>query len=419
MTRISKLLIPLTLLLFSLETVINGMEFVNTLLPYDALLRPSFSNAYPWQVAGYVEAGVKNATGYNDSGDHVNPLRIWNCEQNGIAMLEGFATDSPISQLRSSLLDSDNGIRGRFLVDGDLKVNYNVSLATRFFFASDWSVGIYLPFYRMQLKNVMFNDLTPNLDNDDKLVRQLLTDNFAATVKELGGLCIGDWTRQGPGDLTVLIEWFRDFYQNKPFLKCVRVNWRWGIVFPTCVRANEDLLFAVPFGYDGAFAMPFGLELDLTLGSHFKTGIDVQLTQIFGNKRTWRIKTQEAQTELLLLQKAHAYKDYGLVQKFDLYIELYRAIKGFSLLAGYQYLKQGDTEITLSSQEFSNAIANTSAQLEEFTMHHAIIKATYDFGVGRIEPRVLPELSLYARIPFNGRNSVQAPMIGLVFSVDF
>jgi len=393
------------------------MNIVNTLIPYDTLIRPTFTNKYRYQLAGYAEAGVANATGFNEHGDHVNPLHIWNCQENSLAMLEGFDRDNPITQLRSALLDNNNGIRGQFNVDGDLKLNYNFSFAARYFFAQDWSIGLYLPVYRMQLKNVHFIDLTPNLDNDDKLVHQLLTDNFALKVQELGGLYIGDWTRQGPGDLAFIVDWFRDFYQNKPFLKCVRVNWRWGIVFPTGVGENEDLSFAVPFGYDGAFAMPFGLGLDLTLGTHFKTGVDVQLTQIFGNKRTWRIKTQEDQTELLLLQKAHAYKDYGLVQRFNLYVELYNVFKGLSFVAGYQFLKEGEAELSLTTQEFSSAIANTSRKLDEFTMHHGIFKIMYDFGL--TSRGVRPELSFYARIPFNGKNVALAPMLGMVFSVDF
>lgn len=429
MTRRNRVVVIFTLSFIALSNSLNAMNIVNTLIPYDTLIRPTFTDKYRWQLAGYAETGYKNAQGYNDDGEHVNPLRIWNCQQNALAMLEGFEQDTPAAQLRSALLDGNNGIRGHFLVDGDLKLNYNLSFAARLFFAQDWSVGLYLPAYRIQLKNVVFKDLTPNLDNDDKLVRQLLTDNLAQNVQELGDLCIGDWTRQGPGDLALIVDWFRDFYQNKPFLKCVRVNWRWGIVFPTGVRENQDLIFAVPFGYDGAFAMPFGLGLDLNLGSYFKTGLDVQLTQIFGNKRTWRIKTQEDQTELLLLQKAHAYKDYGLVQRFNLYVELYNFLRGLSFVAGYQFLKEGDAEITLTSQEFSSTIANTSRQLEEFTMHHAIFKATYDFGYKNItipalteEPaisRTRPELSLYARVPFNGKNVALIPTVGVVFSVDF
>src|SRR5580692_7707965 len=171
MTRRNRVVIVFTLVLTFLSARLTAMNIVNTLLPYDTLIRPSFTNNYRWQLAGYAETGYRHATGYNDDGDHVNPLRIWNREQNALAMLEGFDEESPAAQLRTSLLDSNNGIRGRFLVDGDLKLNYNFSFAARFFFANDWSIGLYLPAYRMQLKHVTFQDLTPNLDNYDKLVR--------------------------------------------------------------------------------------------------------------------------------------------------------------------------------------------------------------------------------------------------------
>jgi hypothetical protein len=397
----------------------NAMNIVNSMWPYDTSIRPTFNNQRSWQVAFYGEGGFHNAKGYNDDGEGTNPLRIWNRQQNALAMLEGFAPENRISQLRAALLDSDNGIRGRFDVCGDLQMNFNTAFSARYFFANDWSLGLYLPVYQMTLKDVTFIDQTPNVDNLDKLVRTLLTDNLAANVQQLGCLDIGGWTRTGVGDLTFLIEWFRDFYQNKPFLKCVRVNWRLGLGFPTGLRENEDLIFAVPFGWDGAVSMPFGLGIDLTLGTNFKCGVDVQLTQIFGHTRTRRIKTDFEQTELLLLQKACVFKDSGLVQRFNLYFEFWKFIKGLSLKVTYQFLKRGEDEISLIGQAFPNNIANTSPRLEAFTMHHIIPKLTYDFGVHMPEDRTRPELGLYARLPFDGRNVALVPMIGIVASVDF
>ncbi len=414
--------IKLSLVLLTLTTTfisMHAMNIVNTMWPYDTLIRPTFNNLHWWQVAFYAEGGYHNAKGYNDEGGVASPLRIWNCEQNALAMLEGFPENSAIGQLRSALLDSDNGIRGRFIVDGDLQLNFATAFAANLYFANDWRIGLYLPVYKMTLKDVMFIDRTPNLDNLDKLVHTLLTDNIAANVKELGCLDLCGWDRTGTGDLTLLVEWFRDFYQNKPFLKCVRVNWRWGIGFPTGLRENEDLLFAVPFGYDGAVSMPFGLGLDLTLGTNFKCGIDIQLTQIFGHTRTRRIKTDVEQTELLLLEKTQVFKDSGLVQRFNLYVELYRFIKGLSFKVGYQYLKQGDGEYALKTQEFSNNIANTSRRLDDFTMHHIITKFTYDFSVHRPDARLRPELGLFTRSPFNGKNVALFPTVGAVISVDF
>jgi len=387
--------------------------------PYDTLIRPTFNNRRAWQLAFYTEGGFHHAKGFNEEGETVNPLRIWNRQQNALAMLEGFPESSPISQLRAALLDSDNGIRGRFDVCGDLRLNFSTAFAARYFFAHDWSIGLYLPVYKMTLKDVLFVDQTPNLDNLDKLVHELLTDHLAETVKELGCLDLNPWERTGVGDLTLLIEWFRDFYQNKPFLKCVRVNWRIGLGFPTGLRENVNLLFAIPFGYDGAVSMPFGLGLDLTLGTNFKCGVDIQLTQIFGHTRTHRIKTDVEQTELLLLQTARAFRDYGLVQRFNIYAEFYRFFMGLSFKAGYQYLKQGDSELSLKTQEFSTNIANTSPRFEDFTMHHLITKFTYDFGYHWPDGRTRPELGLFTRQPFNGKNVALIPTIGFVLSVDF
>ncbi|HSC25110.1 MAG TPA: hypothetical protein VLB80_02735 [Candidatus Babeliales bacterium] len=420
MTCRKKITLSLILISFTCSNnTIKSMNIVNTLWPYDTLIRPTFNNQRSWQLAWYCEGGFHDAKGFNDDGDIVNPLRIWNKQQNSLAMLEGFPENSPIAQLRTALLDCDNGIRGRFNVCGDVQMNFNNSFAARFFFANDWSIGLYLPVYQMKLKNVTFIDQTPNLDNLDKLVHTLLTDNLAHNVQQLGCLDISDWKRDGVGDLTLLVEWFRDFYQNKQFLKCVRVNWRVGLGFPTGLRENINLLFAVPFGYDGAVSMPFGLGIDLTLGTNFKCGIDVQLTQIFGHTRIRRIKTDVEQTELLLLQTAATFRDYGLVQRFNLYVELFKFIKGLSFKVGYQFLKHGEDEISLKTQVFSNIIANSSPRLDEFTMHHVITKFTYDFGVHLPEGRTRPELGLFTRQPFNGKNVALVPTIGIVLSVDF
>ena len=420
MTCRKKVTLSLTLILLATPFFnSDAMNIVNTMWPYDTLIRPNFDNKHRFQLGFYAEGGFHNAKGYDDEGSVASPLRIWNCQQNAIAMLEGFPQESPISQLRAALGDCDDGKRGRFIVNGDLQLNFSPAFIANFYFANDWRIGLYLPIYKMTLKDVQFIDQTPNVDYYDKLVHELLTDNLAQNVQELGCLDIGGWQRTGVGDLTMLVEWFRDFPQNKEFLKNVRVNWRWGLGFPTGLRDDQNKIFAIPYGYDGAVSMPFGLGLDLTLGNIVKGGIDIQLTQIFGHTRKRRIKTDLAQTELLLLESTDTFKDSGLVQRFNLYVEMYRFFKGLSFKVGYQYLKQGDAEYSLKTQEFSNNIANSSPRLDDFTMHFMITKFTYDFGAHWPDRRTRPEIGLYTRQPFNGKNVALIPTIGAIFSVDF
>ena len=56
----------------------------------------------------------------------------------------------------------------------------------------------------------------------------------------IGGLDISSWSKTGIGDLSLMVEWLRDFPQPKPLLKNVRLNLRGGISIPTGVKKDED-----------------------------------------------------------------------------------------------------------------------------------------------------------------------------------
>jgi hypothetical protein len=395
----------------------SGMNLLN---PYDPLIRPSYTNRYRTQWALFAETGV-NTKAFNAEGCSVNPLRIWQPQQNALAMLDGFCVGTSVGQFREKLNVDDNGVRGHFCVAGDLDLRAAAAFSARFFFANDWSIGIYLPAFSMKLKDVLWVDQTEISDNpQDILTRQCLTDDIFQVAYTFGqGLELGGWERTGLGDATLLLEWFRDFPQQRPFLKNARLNWRLGIMFPTGKPWDENKIMAVPFGNDGAFAIPFGLGLDLTFGRYIRGGLDVQLTHIFGNTRERRIKVDLDQTELLLLQKSHAYKDFGLLQRFELYFEFYRILAGFSCKVGYEYFKKGDDTFSSADPLFFNTIANTAERLEELTMHTMVVNAWYDFGYNKPDMRARPEISLFSRIPFNGKRSVQNTTIGGRVSVDF
>lgn len=393
---------------------------MNLLRPYDSLIRPMYSNNYPWQTSVWAEFGISDK-GYNYDNHSVNALRIWHDDQNALAMLNGFDVDSTIGQKRVAIDASDDGVRGHFCVDGDLKNRFSGMLGLRSFFKNTWSLSAYLPLYAMELDNVCFIDQTKDVSAEDVRVKELLTDDFFANVCELGdGYDLSGWKRHGVGDLTVMLEWFADFAQAKPLLKNVRVNWRLGLGLPTGLRQDEDKLFAIPFGYDGAVSLPFGVGLDLHSAFYVRAGFDVQLTHVFGNTRTRRVKTSEGQTDLLLLEKLEVYKDYGLTQQFNLYGQLYRIAKGFSFMLGYQFLKHGADSIALCpGANISGAVANSAASLKEWTLHQFVVRADYEAGVHLDDPSIYPRISLFAQIPFNGKRVAATRNLGLTLSLDF
>jgi len=407
-------------ILLVLSVAVHTQYAMNVLQPYDTLIRMPLTNKHRWQLAMYAEGSVGHAHSFAECGKVCSPLLIWQPVQNALAMLQGFAQNSSMSALRNELNADNNGTRGLLSVTGDLKLDYSLAWCARANFFEQFSIGAYLPMMSMQLSEVCWHDQTQDITDADVRVHELLTnpDVFFTKVCELGGLELGGWKRTGLGDLVVMLEWFRDFPQPKPLLKNVFLNWRLGLNLPTGLRADQDKLCALPFGYDGATGLIFGLGLELRMGSYIKCGVDVQLTQLFDTIRDRRIKTDAAQTELLLLEKTEAHKDFGLVQRFNLDIEaLYR---GFSCKFGYQYIKQGEATLSLVCNEFSDAIANTAESLQPITMHQLIVNASYDFEKHLSKKAwAIPYVSLYARVPFNGTRAVEQTMIGGVLGVSF
>jgi len=392
---------------------------MNFLQPFEPLLRPDYNSSRQFQAYSFIEAGFNEVT-FDRDGGSVNVLQMYSCDQDALKMLDGFPANSCIGQKRIAVDADDDGVRGHFNVCGDLKLQSSFSFNFRWFCTDAFSVGFYFPFYAMSLKNVHWRDLTLDQNEQDFRVKELLTDHFSENVCKLGGPSLRGWERTGPGDAYVMLEWYRDFRQAKPLLKNARINWRAGVCFPTGLRTDEDKLFAIPFGYDGAFSIPYGLGLDLTFGKHLRIGGDVQLTHIFDNTKTRRIKTDVGQTELILLEKVCAHKDWGMVQRFELYVELYRFLSGLSTKVGYYYLKQGDSTLSFPCNEFSAQIANTAQSLQDYTQHQIFLKANYDLQANLgSERRIRPQIGFFGRFPFNGKRTTLASTLGVVLSVDF
>lgn len=416
MIHLRKKIIATFVLLLSVQS--NAM--MNFLLPYDTLIRPPYDLGYCYNTTFIGEKGFSPL--YFDScGKINNPLQIWQCDQDALKMLEGFSPGSPIDQLRMELMANDDGIRGHIALCGDITDYYALAFTTRWFFHDDWFVELDVPLYHVALKNVCWTDLTQSQNAEDARVKALLTDNFAANVCALGGPAITGWERTSAGDIAALVNWFRDFPRRRELLTNVRVNFRAGLSVPAGSQADPDVLFAFPLSYtDGAVAIPFGGGLDLSLDCSLKAGFDVQLMHRFGNTKCRRIKTQIDQSDLILLQKASVYKDFGMIQRYNLYVEWDQPVCGFGLLGGYQYIKYGEDKYNLDTNNYSTGVADTAESLKDRTLHQIFINAKYDFSQRFAdETRWRPYISVFSRIPFNGKRILMEHTIGVVLAFDF
>lgn len=408
--------LALSILLITGTFNVYGMNLTRL---YDIPLKPSYHADTKFQLSGLAEGGISNRS-YNTDAQCANVLRIWNPDQDALAMLKGFGPCSPITELLDEINAIDNGVRGHLAPCADLDLRYSLSLAARYFFNHNLSLAAYLPVYSMRLSNVSWCDLTQDITEQDLLVKELLTSKLGAITQEFGCLDIGGWQRTGVGDLALLLEWVQNFKQAKPFLKNVSLGWRAGLSLPSGLKKDEDKLFAVPFGYDGAVGLIFGGGLNVDLGDYFNAGFDVELLQLFGSERSRRIKTDPSQTDLLLLQKATAYKDWGLTQRFNLFMEADNFFKGLSVYVDYQFLKHGDDLIAVAGSNVSSTIASTAISLEEWTAHVVTGKIGYDFGYNRCDSQpISSRFWVYARVPCNGKRSSMFSSAGIIASLEF
>ena len=408
-------------LMLCMLSAVSSAYGMNALKPHYFPWKPLYRNIpYSLQIALYFEKGIGPCKIYGEEESSTNAMQLYNLQQNSIAMLAGFAPDTPAGKIGIPI-EYDNGIRGHFCPTGKFEYDFGAAFSARYTFPYNISLAAYLPVYRMKLHDVCWYDLTLNVTDQDVIVRERLTNHFVRNVCELGcGLDILGWERTGLGDLVLMFEWMRAFPQGKQLLKNVDLDGRVGLSFPTGLKQDQDKVLAIPFGADGAVGVIFAGGLRVTLSDALCAGFDIELDHFFDNTRSRRIKTNRNQTDLLFLQQTEAHIDWGMTQQFNLYVDIIKIWQGLSLKVDYQFIKRGDNEISVFGNCFSSTIANTAISLQDYTMHNIIASISYDFGRHmNPETRCKPYLMLFGKLPFNGKRSIQATTVGAILSMDF
>ena len=386
---------------------------------YDSSMAPVYWIGQEKQLWMFSAFGT-STKGRNASGVVVPDTQYLSAQQNGLAMLKGsFVNSEPALVAQQINVDDDDGVRGHYVVTGDFSVPAQWTLGGRYHFWNEWAVSAHVSLLSMQCKNILWTNQTKNVTGDDALTRTLLTDSFFSNVAQWGdGLNLQDWEKRGLSDATVMLTWQRKFLQNKEWLKEVGVRMRIGLTLPTGVKKDEDKAFSVPFGNDGAYALPFGAGLDLRFRNYVRLGVDVSFEHIFSHTKNRRIMTDANQTNYLYLHKTETRKEYGITQMFNLYIEP-QLPKGFALRLAYQHAKHNDDELFILSSAYSSITANKASSLKEWTTHHLITQLKWDAEKAYSDARIRPQLSVFLKTPFNGKRSLQTTTIGFSCSIGF
>lgn len=406
--------------LHSFTASLMSMFPTNMFRTWDINLRPPIWHNTKLQWTNWAEIGYKTR-GYNAAGNEVNVLQTWNDTQDALAMLKGFDDSSDIAQFLNDLGNpEDDGIRGHFKVTGNFKAR-GFGLALRYHAPHHITINFNVPFYDMSLRNVVFADQTRDFTSADVIVKEELTSQLQTRLNEFDPtLNIHGWSRVGFGDAFCIIDWYRNFKQGKPILKNVALNARLGLSVPSGKKIDINDICPIPYGFDGSVGVLFGGGIDLIWLDVLRGGIDVEFLNLFGTTRERRIKIKPEQTEFLLLAKARAHKDFGFTQRFNLFLEAHEVYYGLSGRATYQFWKHGDDKLTLETNKYSNAIANSAISLQEWTIHQVIFQISYDCQKDVADQSWFkPQLSCFYKLPFNGQLALLSNTYGGTLSFSF
>ena len=369
--------------------------------------------------AGLFGEIMLNAKGHNPDADKVDVLQLWQETQSSLAMLKGFSAGSPMEQLLRGPLAGfrDNGRNGHLKPSSNFKWS-DVVVSTEYKLPKNFRIAAHVPIYFSSLDNVVWEDMTPNAH---AVIKNNLTNDIADNVKNMGKtLDINGWSRIGIGDISLMGHWNRFFPQFKPWLRNVEVALKGGLSIPTGLKANEDKILSVPFGLDGSAGMIFGGDLNLYWFDYLKGGIKAEFLYQFGNSKERRIKTHADQTDLFLLEKVYARKEFGFTQHFALNFGVFRVLKGAFLNATFDHWRHGDDSLTIEDNSYSSATANTAISLEEWSLNTLQLNAGYDFGfVCSEDSRFIPKISIFCKLPLKARRAVLGNVFGLQLNVKF
>ena len=410
--------IKLFVLLFSV-IYCHGIYPINFFYPDDHPFKLQRQDDRDWQFSIYGESSL-TVDGRDICSNKTNVLQIWNENQDALSMIRGFTPDSNIGKFSQKFNNiSDNGIRGHLCFNAE--ANYKAVFPIfRYYAPKNLTLSITVPFYWANIKNASYCDLTANQTFGDLLVKSEIIDNLDELIFDLGdGLSISNWKKSGLGDIWVVVDWIRTFYQpRREVLKDVLLNIRAGLTLPTGLTQDIDQILSIPFGNDRSLGVIFGGEVQVTMWDLFVIGVDAEFWHIFSSNRCYRIKTDINQTDFLLLAKTTARKDWGLTQRYDIWGELLVGC-GFSFELWYQYFKHNKDKYSFYQSDYVESIANTANSLKEWTAHNLIFLAKYNGSEKYVDADAVPQFAIFYRRPINGYRSIQASTIGISLSLEF
>lgn len=429
--RVTNKLFKTLALLLATSAQLTAFAPTNFFKPYDANLdvHSGCKHKRAFKIGANVEYGFDHAS-KDWNGNSKNVLKLYEPTQSFISAVRNAPAGSAAANqynllvgppLGAALDDGTRGhvdINGRFeMVDVSLHGRYELPIKA---IPGCLGVSVMLPIRDARVNDQSYVSKTANVFPQDAAVRAQVGSRALAqeNMLRLGRLDWSDWAKTDVGDLVVMLDWSNRYQQEKEGLEAVEIMAKLGLSCPTAAERDEDKAFAVALGNDGAWALPFGVGLNIDFKYHIRLGADAQFEVIFDHTKNYRMKTDANQTRFMLLNKGAASMDYGFTWKFNLLAEAHRFAYGLSVSAAYEYLKHDDDRLSPQGNAFDASVVNSANWLKEYNTHNFIFKLSWD-GRACLKQSFAPQLSVFYKLPIDGKNVLLQDTIGGQLAINF
>jgi hypothetical protein len=387
--------------------------------------------AFRLSVGSIVEYGF-DCQGANKNNLKVGPYQIYYPTENLLQAELSAASQIKVTALsnmnliggaNNSSTAADSGIR--FAMDDNVNVKeWDLTLWSRLALPIDAMPGqlelaAYCPIKSFDITNVNWNLVNasnpnvPPVGAISLMTQAELAELFAGSSPEQRS-----WSENGIGDVNVFLSWKNHYTQVNDALSSVGIYAQVGLSLPTSKKLNITTPLAIPFGYDGAMAMPISAAINLNFSKNIRLCGSVDAVIGFKEEQERLTRNNESQGSLWLKDRVLVARTPGVIFGLNLLAEAISNCKNYSMGMAYSFVKKSADELSSSNEKFNGSIANKSEMALEKSFHNLTFRAGVDLRE-MVDSTFAPTLSVSYKYPLRGQRVMLFKTLKIEASISF
>lgn len=235
---------------------------------------------------------------------------------------------------------------------GEIRVR-ELSLGLKQNLYSGFFIELLAPLRQVQLNNIRHLICGAPVVNNVSL-EDFMQNDFPTILQENG--FVGQYDRNFHQtkftELLVAVGW--QGYDDTSFniIDAAAGSLQLGFIAPLGDKNNEDRLFSIPLGYNGAYGCFVRAKAEVAFWNVLMFGAQAGANILFPYHRDIRMRTNGDQSGWVALEKGRAKVDCGTIWDLVGYFKVQNVLPGFAVVVGYSYTEQENTDLNVEDDAF-------------------------------------------------------------------